>query len=125
MRWVKCLLLCLGHILVNLSLVFVTVSDEALRVERNYHFFKWVGLVLATATITLITGAYLIALPVLKCLKQSKLRSYTVLSVVSIFYFISLSVMLWALQHLLIQPTVMQCYAVSGQIGLVFGLLVL
>jgi len=124
MRWFKCLVLCVGHILVNLSLAFIPVSDETLK-EEQHHFLKWFSISLGSALLTVVFGAYVVVLPIFKCLKINKLRAHLVIVFVSILYFVNLSVMLWGLQHFLVQATIMQCYAVSGQIGLVFGLLVL
>jgi len=124
MRWFKCLVLCVGHLLVMLSLAFITVSDEVLENEKK-HFLKWFGMIMGTGLATIICGSYLIALPILTCIKKSKIRVHFFIVFTSICYFINLSLLLWALQHMLTQATIMQCYVVSGQIGLVFGLLVL
>ena len=124
MRWFKCLLLGLGHMLVNLSLAFITVPDDTVHKESK-HFFKWFGIVIGTMVGTVLAGGYLIALPIFPCLKKSKNRAHVMILFVAILYFINLSLMLWALQHILVQSTVIQCYSMSGQIGLVFGLLVL
>jgi len=124
MRWFKCLVLCLGHILVNLSLAIITVSDEALKEEKD-HFFKWFGICIGTFSGSAILASYLIALPIFSCLKKNKVRVHFAILFIAFFYFVNFSVFLWALQHMVIQTTAMQCYAVSGQIGLVFGLLVL
>jgi len=125
MRWFKCLILFVGHILVQLSLVFITLSDEEQIKEEQKHFFKWFGVILGTGTLSVAFFTYLLVIPFFSCSKKSKLRSHLLIVFVSFIYFISLSVMLWGLQHVLIRSTVLQCYAVSGQIGLVFGLLVL
>lgn len=110
--------------MIMISLAFITVSDKVLEEEKN-SFLKWFGIVLGTGIATMATGGYLIALPIFTCLKKNKLRAHFMILFVAMIYFINLSLMLWALQHMLVQATVMQCYAVSGQIGLVFGLLVL
>ena len=124
MRWFKCLLLCCGHILLNLSLAFVTFGGEQSE-NNNRIFWKWFSIAIVTAITTVVFGAYLIALPIFNCLKKSKFRAYLVSVVVFLLYIFSLGIFLWALQHLLKKRTVEQCYYLSGQIGLVFGLLLL
>mgnify|MGYP003646628464 CR=1 FL=1 len=124
MRWFKCLILCLGHLLVMISLAFVTVTDEELKTAKH-NFLKWFLIAVGNAFLTLMFGSYVIALPLLTCLKKNKMRAHLMIVFVAIFYFTALSIMLWALQHIFIQSTVIQCYAISGQIGLVFGLFVL
>ena len=118
------MVLCVGHIMVNLSLAFIPVSDKTLK-EEQHHFLKWFCISLGSCLLTVVFGAYVVVLPIFKCLKINKVLAHLVIVFVSILYFNALSVMLWALQHILVQATIMQCYGVSGQIGLVFGLLVL
>lgn len=125
MRWFKCLVLCVGHIMVHLSLAFIPVSDETLKYALEHEFLKWIGISISTGFISMSLAAYLVALPITECLKRNRNSAHCVIMVVAMLYFANLSIMLWAMQHMLIQSTVIQCYTVSGQIGLVFGLLVL
>jgi len=125
MRWFKCLVLCVGHIFVNISLAFIVVSDESLENSRNHHVMWWIFVTLGSSIGVVTFATYLIMLPILQCLKNNKIRAHVVILCVSMLYFISFSGMLYGMQHMFVQTTIMQCYAVSGQIGLVFGLLVL
>jgi len=125
MRWFKCLVLCVGHIFVNISLAFIVVSDESLQYSINHHFLWWIFVTLGSAIGVIIFASYIIAMPVLKCLKNNLGCAHVIIVLISVLYFISFSGMLYGMQHMLVQTTIMQCYAVSGQIGLVFGLLVL
>lgn len=124
MRWFKCLILCVGHLIVHLSLAFIQVSDETMK-EESKNFLKWFAIIMGSGCLSIGFFSYLLVLPVMTCLKKSKLKTHFMVLFVTSCYFANLSVMLWGLQHVLIQSTVNQCYAVSGHIGLVFGLLVL
>jgi hypothetical protein len=106
------------------SLAFITVSDKTLKNEKK-HFLKWFGIIMGTGIATMISGAYLIAIPVASCMKKRKTLTHLMIGLTAIVYFICLSIMLWGLQHIVIHATAVQCYSMSGQIGLVFGLLVL
>ena len=124
MRSFKCLGLSLGHIIVGLSLAFVDVSDQTLQNEQQ-HFLKWFGMTMATGFAATVCVAYIVAMPLTQFLKIKPFRAYLVAAFMSLVYFVFLGVFLWSLQHVLIQPTVVQTYSVCAQIGLIFGMLVL
>jgi len=125
MRWAKCLVLSVGHILITLSMVFITVSEQTMKNDRQHHFMKWFGIILGTGSLAVISGAYLIAMPVTLCMRKRKILTYLTIVITSIVYFICLSFMLWGLQHIVVHATALACYSMSGQIGLVFGILIL
>ena len=124
MRWAKCLVLSVGHILTMLSMAVITVSEDTIKNERD-HFLKWFGIIMGTGACFLCSGAYLIAMPIASCMKKRKTLTYIMIVITSIVYFASLSVMLWALQRIVVHTTALACYTMSGQIGLVFGILII
>jgi len=108
-----------------LSMAFITVSEKTMVDDRKHHFWKWFGIIIGTGALTIAAGSYLVAMPVTSCMKKRKTLTHLTIMLTATVYFICMSFMLWGLQHVVVHTTALACYSTSGQIGLVFGILIL
>jgi hypothetical protein len=102
-----------------LSLPFVKVGVT----QKGDYRVKWLFVMGGCSMLFVCNAAYFVRLPVFSKVKENYTRIMQALLLSWLVYFVTLSLILVSVQVWFSEQSALTCYTLSGQVGLVFGLL--